>query len=110
MPNVLELLRDLRKPRGTQEPKSQPDDLKVIEQLTLDEFAASELTLMVKSTLLGEEIVFASDPKCILDWNGPQVVYLPYELKVLARLTPEAIKRIHALKKVVDGEIVESTH
>ena len=110
MANVLELLRELRKPRRTQEPKPQPDDLRAIEQLTLDEFAASELTLMVKSELLGEEIVFASNPKCILDWNGPQVVYLPHELEVLARLTPEAVKRIHALKKVVDGEIVGSTH
>jgi hypothetical protein len=110
MPNVLELLKEFRKSKGARAKEPLSDDLPATEQLTLDEFAESDLVLTVKSKLLGEEIVFASNPECLLDWNGPQVVYLPQELKILSRLTPDAIKRIHALKKLVDGDIIGSTH
>lgn len=74
--------------------------------MTYREFKTAGLVVTVDSKLIGERVVFASDnadaPKTSL------VVYRATELLHLAGLDGETVKKLHAAKKLFNGEITES--
>jgi len=62
----------------------------------------------VRSRVPGEDILFAADDAQIPPDNS-LVAYRESELRQLVGLTPEEIRRIHAVKKALDGEVVAPT-
>lgn len=86
---------------------SQNPEVEAILSSTIKEFSQQDLAILVKSYLLGEDILLVSNPKCMQLVEGEYVTYLPDELEVISQLSPDFIKRIHRLKKLCDGEILK---
>ena len=71
----------------------------------MSEFAVSGLVQEVKSGVLDEHILWVADNAEVPAGNT-LVVYRADELKQLVGLTPDEIRRLHAVKKALDGEIM----
>ena len=74
-------------------------------EMPLSEFASSGLYREVNSRILAEQVIFAADnaeipPGCNL------VVYRASELAEVTGLDPKALRKIHAIKKALDGEVL----
>ena len=76
-----------------------------IEEMPLAEFASSGLVKKVKSKQLGETVIWAADNAQVPP-ETDQVVYQASELKELAGMSPEQLRKIHMLKKTRDWEVV----
>jgi len=81
--------------------------VKAILSSTVEEFSRKDLAILVRSYLLGEDILLVSNPRCMQLVEGEYVTYLPEELEVISQLSPGFIKKIHRLKKLCDGEILK---
>jgi hypothetical protein len=108
MANVLEFLKQFReaKREPAEDEPADPEIHRVL-SLTAAEFKRESLIVLVKSYLLGEHIMLVSNRECLQHVDGECVAYLPEELEAIYRLSPESIKHVHALKKLVDGEILK---
>lgn len=72
----------------------------------MSDFAASGLVREVRSKTLGETVLWAAD-NAKADIQTDLVVYRACELKELVDVMPELLRRIHMVKKYLDGEVVE---
>lgn len=108
MANVVEFLKAFRQTRKEHRPDNSKDpEVEAILSLTAEEFSRQDLAILVRSYLLGEDILLVSNPRCMQLVEGEYVTYLPDELEVISQLSPDFIKRIHRLKKLCDGEILK---
>ena len=71
----------------------------------MSEFAISGLIQEMKSGVLGEHILWAAD-NAEVPANNTLLIYRAHELTQLVGLTPDEIRRLHAVKKELDGELV----
>lgn len=106
MSSALELLFRLRA-ASTSEAAAIPR-LAAVGGLTLAEFAASGQIVRIWSDVLNEEVLFAADNARVAD-TEERVVYRARELAVVwgenGDITPDALQRLHEIKKVFDGEV-----
>lgn len=107
MPNVIESLKAFRRKIGRVE-ISPPEriDVNAILNMTADQFSKDDIAILIRSYLLGEDILLVSNPTCMPKFEGEYVTYLPEELEALHNLSPDFIKRVHKLKKLSCGEIM----
>jgi|TARA_Y100000310_G_scaffold132263_1_gene131320 hypothetical protein len=64
--------------------------------------------VIVRSGLLGEDVVVAKASWDIRpDWAEGMAVYTMAEVKLLVGHADTEIKRLHRIKKMFDGEVVE---
>jgi len=106
--NVVEFLKEFRKREHKRKSSgSQNSQVKAILSSTVEEFSRKDLAILVRSYLLGEDILLVSNPRCMQLVEGEYVTYLPEELEVISQLSPGFIKKIHRLKKLCDGEILK---
>ena len=76
--------------------------------MQLSEFAGAGKVVEVRSAVLGETVVFASD-NAILDPGERRPVYRAAELRELAGLSPEDLRQIHRVKRTFQGTILGGT-
>ena len=85
--------------------------LELLQGMTLTEFLTSGLVVVVRCSVLGDEVVWAADGTETalhgFDAMG-RVIYRGPELRLLAMLTPEDLVAYHALRKQVGEVTVES--
>jgi hypothetical protein len=107
MANVLDALKKLKERQTAASPR-QPigNDRDTFLQLTVSEFGSQSVAILVRSFLLGEEIMLVSNQDCLSKVGDDYVAYLPGELEAISNLSPEMIKRIHWLKRKTNGRIV----
>ena len=84
--------------------EERPQAQRILE-MRMSEFAVSGLVQEVKSGVLGEHILWVADNAEVPPANT-LVVYRADELKQLVGLTPDEIRRLHSVKKELDGELV----
>ncbi len=73
----------------------------------LSRFAASRLACLVRSALLGEDVVFAGNSaKVPAEWAGV-AVYRGAELKKLLEAGPEDLAAIHQAKKLFGATVTD---
>ena len=80
-------------------------EVEAIEEMTLLEFASSGLLLTVLSDLHHEDIYLAADANAMARAPSRGQTYLPSELRLIDRLDSEAWKRVHKLKRKIDGSV-----
>jgi hypothetical protein len=106
MANVIEFLRQFRQARTEQAEDGQADpEIQRLLSLTVNQFRREDLIILVKSYLLGENILLVSNRECLQHVNGECVTYLPEELEAIYGLSSDSIKHVHWLKKIADGEV-----
>lgn len=109
MANVIEFLKQFRQAKRDQSDEKQADpEVQRLLTLTVDEFSRESLIILVKSYLLGENILLVSNRKCLQHVDGECVTYLPEELEAIYGLSSDSIKHVHGLKKLVTGEILRN--
>ena len=59
----------------------------------------------IRSGVLGEDILIATDDDSVPP-ELPGIIYRASELAAIIKMGPEALKRIHAVKKVFDGVLI----
>ena len=72
--------------------------------MPLDQFAEARLIVRVRSEVLDEVVVFASDNASV-DPGERRVVYRASELNELLGLDRQSLKRIHAVKRTFRGSV-----
>jgi hypothetical protein len=77
-----------------------------IDAMPLSEFARSGRCLRIQSRLFDETILLAADNAAIPSDNQ-LVVYRAAEMTELIRM-PETMKRVHMVKKALDGEVIRA--
>ena len=92
--NKTALLEQLRQ---TQTPKSWAEG-------TISSLLAKRSIVRVSSRVLGEEVLWAADHAQIPS-DYDLVVYREAELRELVGKTPEQLRKIHEVKKKIDGDI-----
>lgn len=75
--------------------------------MSLGEFAEAGLVAEVRSRVLDEVVLFASDD-AVVDPGERRVVYRACELRELVGMRPEDLRFVHRVKKVFGGTIVPS--
>jgi hypothetical protein len=76
--------------------------------MRLDDFARAGLVVTVRSELLGERIILASD-NARVDPGELRTVYRARELRALLGLTdPGELRQIHAVKRTFRGSIADT--
>lgn len=105
-----EVLSALQSPRvgdglGGIEP-AEPSSVTVAElcAMRLSEFAQASLMVEVRSEVLGEVVIFASD-SAVIDPGERRVVYRASELRALLDLSPEHLHQIHLAKKTFRARV-----
>jgi hypothetical protein len=76
-----------------------------IEDLSLDAFAQSGQVRRVASKVLNETVLFVADNVGVPKDNA-LVVYQASELKALTGMPSDQLRKVHATKKMFDGEIL----
>lgn len=74
--------------------------------MPLEEFVQSDLQARIESRVLGETVIFAG-AEAQVPPQTDTVVYRGAELLLVRGLTPEHLRRVHQVKKVFDGRILE---
>jgi len=77
-----------------------------VEKMSLSDFAVSGLVRKVASETLGETVVWAAD-NAEVDPETDWVVYRVAELRELVGGDTDHLRRIHVVKKHLDGELVD---
>ena len=85
--------------------EERPQAQRILE-MRMSEFAVSGLVQEVKSGVLGEHILWVADNAEVPPGNT-LVVYRADELKQLVGLSPDEIRHLHAVKKELDGELLD---
>jgi hypothetical protein len=73
--------------------------------MPLSQFANAGLVLEVRSAVLKETVIFASD-NAVVDPGERRVVYRAAELEGLIGLGPRGLRRIHRVKRTFKGTIL----
>ncbi len=77
--------------------------------MTLDVFATAALVVEMRSSVLGEVVIFASD-NAHVDPGELRPVYRASELRALLGLTnPDDLRQVHAFKKTFRGTMTDSS-
>ena len=76
-----------------------------VEDMRMSEFAISGLVQEVNAKVLGEHILWVAD-NAEVPAENTLVAYRADELKQLVGLSPDEIRRLHAVKKALDGELM----
>jgi hypothetical protein len=77
--------------------------------MTLDAFATAALVVEMRSSVLGEVVIFASD-NAHVDPGELRPAYRASELRALLALTnPDDLRQVHAFKKTFRGTITDSS-
>ena len=98
--------RDLAADLESVADKEEASPSKEVEDMRMSEFAISGLVQEVKSgVLMGEHILWVAD-NAEVPADNTLVIYRAHELTQLVGLTADEIRRIHAVKKELDGELV----
>ena len=79
----------------------------VIADMPLAQFIASDKTQVLRSHVLGEDILLAGEQAQIPPDNT-LVVYWGRELTPLLGMPPEQLKTAHRIKTLFDGEVVQN--
>ncbi|HEV3073361.1 MAG TPA: hypothetical protein VHB47_02990 [Thermoanaerobaculia bacterium] len=80
-----------------------------VRALRLEDFALAGLVIEVRSDVLGEGVIFASDDARV-DPGERRPVYRARELRVLLGLTdPLELRRIHEVKRTFRGTITDAS-
>lgn len=88
--------------------EAQPSALsEAVMALSLVEFASAGLAVEVRSWVLDEVVLFASD-NVRLDPGERRVVYRAAELRELVGLSPRDLRAVHTAKKLFGGSILPS--
>ena len=95
--------------RSRELPESVTDELPSpapgAQTLRLSEFAASGRVQKVRSKALGEDVLWVAD-NAEVPVDNQLVVYRVEELRQLVGVPPDQLRRIHATKKLMDGEVI----
>lgn len=75
--------------------------------MPLSEFAEAGLVVEVRSEVLGEVVIFASD-NAVVDPGERRVVYWAAELRTLLGVGGDDLRRLHAAKRAFGGTVVPS--
>ena len=67
----------------------------------------AERPVRVRSRLLGEVVVWVADTTVVPEATA-EVVYKESELRRLVKMPPDQIRAIHAVKKELDGELLDA--
>jgi hypothetical protein len=107
MSNVVEFLRAFRERSATERPIVDPPVVtEPVLSMSATEFRGANLAILVRSYLLGEDILIVSNESCRTLYEGDFVTYLPEELTAIYQLSPGFIKKVHRIKKLCDGDIL----
>lgn len=107
MPDVVEFLRAFRERSEQQCPSLEPPaNAGSVFSMSATEFRDAKLAILVRSYLLGEDVLILSNESCKTLYEGDFVTYLPEELMAIYSLPADSIKRIHKMKKLFDGLIM----
>ena len=98
--------RDLAADLESVADKEEASPVKKVEDMRMSEFATSDLVQEVKSGVLGEHILWVAD-NAEVPAENTLVVYRADELTQLVGLSPDGIRRLHAVKKELDGELLD---
>jgi hypothetical protein len=80
-----------------------------VRALQLEDFALAGLVIEIRSDVLGETVIFASDDARV-DPRELRPVYRARELRVLLGLTdPRELRRIHEVKRIFRGTITDTS-
>ena len=87
-------------------PEDGGQNMKELQQMSLDEFERRGLTVRVKSHLLGEDIHIVSHHGVQVKSQG-LAVYSAAEIRHLnnVKMSKDYLKKVHMVKKVFDGII-----
>ena len=75
-------------------------------EMRMSEFAASGFVQEVNAKVLGEHILWVADNAKVPPGNT-LVIYRADELKQLVGLSPDEIRHLHAVKKELNGELLD---
>lgn len=89
---------------GSLEGQDMPATAADIAEMPLERFQSAGLTSPFFLTVLGEEVVFASD-NAFLDPGERRVVYRAAELWHTATMQPETLRTMHERKRVFGGTV-----
>ena len=76
--------------------------------LRLSKLLSRTNSVRVRSRVLGEDVIWIADDRQepdLLRQTG--VVYRESELRQLVGVSPEKLRRIHATKKALDGQVIQ---
>ena len=76
-----------------------------VEDLSLDAFAQSGQVRTVESKVLSKPVLWAAD-NAEVPADNELVVYQASELKALIGMPPDRLRKMHAIKKMFDGEVL----
>ena len=104
---VIGLLDQLRATPESQNPESgRIASAGDVLSVSASEFRDANMAILVRSYLLGEDILIVSNESCRTLYDGDFVTYLPEELIAIYQLSPDFIKKLHRIKKLCDGDIL----
>ncbi len=91
---------------GGVEPASWPVTTAELLSLPLADFATAGLVVEVRSKVLGELVLFASD-NALLDPGERRPVYRAAELRELVGLKPAELRTVHRVKRTFRGTVAD---
>lgn len=107
MSNVVEFLKQFRESGNQRQiAGSQIEETDRYLNMTAEEFSQEEAAILIHSYLFGENFYLIANERSREIAGDSLAVYLPEELVAVSKLSPEAMKRIHNLKKKTQGTIV----
>lgn len=72
---------------------------------SLEDFARSKKTFVLRSNILGEDIVISADNAPESVYNMGYIVYTATELTSICSMSPDEVKKIHKTKKAFEGTV-----
>ncbi len=89
---------------GSLESRDMPAMAADVAEMPLDDFQNAGLALPFFSTVLNEEVVFASD-NAVIDPGERRVVYCAAELWHMREMSPNLLRSAHEVKRIFGGTI-----
>lgn len=102
MAHVAKILAQLARRRTPAAQAPPPPEAEEVRGRSLADFSQAGLAVVVRSDLLGEEVLFASD-NAPMGETGGRTVYRAQELSTLCHLGPEGARAIHEVKRAFPG-------
>lgn len=89
-----------------QDPEAAPPTAAEVAGLRLSQFKARRLAVLVRSTVLGEDVVFAADRDCVPAAWRHKPLYLADELMQLCGADPATLRELHRIKTTLGGVVL----
>ncbi len=89
---------------GNLESRDMPATAADAADMPLDRFQGAGLALPFFSTVLGEEVVFASD-NAVVDPGERRVLYRAAEMWHMTTMQPETLRAVHEVKRLFGGMV-----